>query len=157
MPAEDSEELPAVLPHQLEQPVEIERLLEHGRSVDFGGAPLIERGQDNHRNAGKGWVGLLLAPEFPAVHDRHHQVQEDDVGLGAPLEIFERLEAIGGGRRPEPLEREQLGHHLAEIGIVFDNENRTGNGGGSHFSFWAVSVSSEAAFIPSSAAPQSYR
>ena len=46
----------------------------------FGGARLIERRQHDHRHGRERGIGLQLPAELPAVHDRHHQVEQDDVG-----------------------------------------------------------------------------
>ena len=43
----------------------------------------------------------------------------------ALLQVFQRFPAIGHCRRLEPLERQQLRHHLSQIVVVFDDEDGT--------------------------------
>src|SRR5262249_51163344 len=119
-------ELGAVASDEVQEPVEVERLLQKGRRVDRGGAGGIERCQNDDRHAREGWVGLLLAAKLEAVHLGHHQVQQDQVGSLAVVEaaeVAERLATVGGGHRLKAFEREQLRHHVAQVRIVFDDED----------------------------------
>ena len=84
----------AILPHDVEQPIEIERLLQEHVRIEASGVRLIERGQDDDRERGEPRIPLLLVAEFAS------------------------------GRVAEPFEGQQFGHHLAKIRVVFDNEDR---------------------------------
>src|SRR2546428_12822382 len=64
-----------------------------------------------------------MPPEFPAVHDRHHEIEQDDVRRLTAFEILQRFASVRYGRGLESFEREQLRHHLAQIRIVFDDED----------------------------------
>src|SRR5262249_26590291 len=72
-------QLAAVGTNQLEQAVEIQRFLEHGRGVEIESAVGIERREHDDGDVGEDRVGLLLATEFPSVHDRHHEIEQDDL------------------------------------------------------------------------------
>src|SRR5437868_606509 len=98
----------AVTAAQREQAIEVERLLQEGVGLETRRAALIERGEYDDRHRGDRRIGLLLAAKFPAVHDRHHQVEEDHLRLLGRVQVGERLAAVGGGRRLEPFERQQL-------------------------------------------------
>jgi len=114
----------AVMADQLKQTIEVEGLLEKRCRIETGGASLIERREDNHRHLRHLRIGFLVAPEFPPIHHRHHQIEQDDVGF-LFFEILQRFASIRDRRRIESFEREQLRHHLAQICIVFDDEDRT--------------------------------
>ena len=86
---------------------------------------LIERGQHDHGNIGQRRVVLLSPAKLPTVHNRHHQIEQDDVGTGSVAEICKRLAAIGDGFDLVSLEGQQLRHHLAQICIVLDNQHGT--------------------------------
>ena len=115
---------------QLEQPIEIERLFQEGVGVHIGGARLVERRQDDHGHVGHSAVTLLLAAKLPAVHHRHHEVEENDVGGGICPEVTASasrpLDTVAAAY---PSSVEQLRHHLSQVRIVFDDQNGTGGGG----------------------------
>src|SRR3954452_1164815 len=115
----------AVGADQREQPVEIQRFFEESRRVEVRRAVLIERREDDHRDRRERRIGLLLAAEFPSVHHRHHQIEQNDVGLRRVVEILQRFAAVGHRRGLKSLEREQLRHHLAQVFVVFHNQHRT--------------------------------
>ncbi len=114
--------------HEFQQPIEVERLLQEIDAVQIAcaGLGLIERGEHDHGNIGEGRVVLLAPAEFPPVHDRHHQVEQDDVRPGRLVQVFEGLTAVGNCFDLVPFERQQLRHHLTQICIVFDNEDGAG-------------------------------
>ena len=89
--------------HELEQAVEVERLFEERGRADVGGPRLVESGQDDHGHLRQRAIGLLLAAEFPAIHHRHHQVEQDDVRFVALGEVFEGFAPVGDGRWLETL------------------------------------------------------
>src|SRR5467141_4608975 len=91
-----------------EQVIEIERLLQEGDSVDAGGAGRVERRKHDDRYAGQRRIGLLSAAELPTVHDRHHQIEQDDLGCLGLLKIFERLTAVCRRRGFVAFERQHL-------------------------------------------------
>ena len=66
----------------------------------------------------------LAAAELPAVHDRHHQVEHDDAGIGALRRIVQRLAAVGCEFDVVALELQELRQHLARVHVILDNEYR---------------------------------
>src|SRR2546422_428966 len=81
------------------------------RCVDVADARLIECGKDDHRHGRELRIALLLAAEFPAVHHRHHQVEQNEFWPLSSAEVVERLAAIGDRLRIEAFEEQELGHH----------------------------------------------
>src|SRR3989442_841021 len=65
---------------------------------------------------------LQLVRELPAVHDRHHEIEDDDVRAERPQQA-ERLFAIGGRDDLEPLIGERGEEKLPKIGIVVDHHD----------------------------------
>ena len=116
---------PAVAADQLEEAIEIEGLSQERDGVDLGGPTMVQGRQDDDRDGRERRVGLLLPTELPAVHDGHHQVEEDDVWPVALPEVFEGLTAVGHGGGDKPFEREQLRHHVAKLDVVFDDQDGT--------------------------------
>ena len=115
----------AMLADQLEQPIEVERFLEKRDAVEIRRARLIERRQDNHWHVGQRRIPLLAPPELPAVHHRHHEIEQDHVRAIAVTQIFEGVAAVGHRGGMKPLESQQLRHHVAQVRIVFDDQHRT--------------------------------
>jgi hypothetical protein len=110
--------------NQVEQPIEVERFLEECGARQVNGARRIERGEDDNGDVCDTRILDLPASELPAVHHRHHEVEQDEVGTIATLEDVKRFDAVRDSLSAVPLEREELRHHLTEIGVVFDDENR---------------------------------
>ena len=81
------------------------------------------RRHHDHRNVASSASLHLLAAELPAVHHRHHQVEQDDAGLTPAFEALERLLAVGGALDLEAFQLEEPAQHVAGIDVVFDDEN----------------------------------
>ena len=69
-----------MLADEFEQAIEVERLLQKRRAAEVGGTRLIERREHDDRHVGQRRVFALPSSELPAVHDGHHQVEQDEVG-----------------------------------------------------------------------------
>ena len=84
---------------------------------------LIRR-DDDHRYFSQGGVLFLLGPKLPAVHDGHHQVEQDQRRqAGAGPELVQRLLPVGRGGHVVA-QRPQHQHHGAPGGrVIFDDEN----------------------------------
>ena len=80
----------AAATNQLQQPVEVEGLLQEVDAVQIvrAGLRLIERGEDDHRHVGQCRVVLLPPAELPPVHDRHHQIEQDDIGARRFIQVL---------------------------------------------------------------------
>ena len=113
----------AVAAHQLEQAVEVERFLQEGGPTEIGGPRLIERRQDDDGDVGELGIRALAAAELPAVHHGHHQVEQDEIGAVTFFKVVEGVAAVRDCFGPESLERQQLRHHLPQVGVVFDDED----------------------------------
>ena len=113
----------AVAADKLEEPIEVERLLQKRRAAEIGRARVVDGRQNDHRHAGQRGIFPLAPAELPAVHDRHHEIKQDEIGWVATLQILEGIAAIGHGLGPEAFEGEQLGHHVAQVGVVFDDQD----------------------------------
>ena len=68
-------------------------------------------------------VEHLLPAELPAVHHRHHQIEQDDARVHARGQAVERLLAVGGDFDLEPFQLEKPPQHVAGIHVVFDHEH----------------------------------
>src|SRR5262245_34140232 len=80
----------ADLAHRGEERFEIDRLAQKSSGREFGRllATQWHRGKNEHRDVRESCVGKLRRPELPAVHDRHHEVKEDE---GGPHSTFEKV------------------------------------------------------------------
>src|SRR5215210_5704543 len=96
----------AVAAHQLEQPVEVERFLEESGPAQVGGPGLIQRREDDDRDMGELGMRPLPATEFPAVHHRHHEVEQDQIGGVALLQVGEGVAAVRHRLGPESFEHQ---------------------------------------------------
>src|SRR5438270_8495088 len=54
-----------------------------------------EGGEDNDRDVRQLRILALLRPEFPAVHDRHHQIQQHQARPGPAAQVVEGLLPVG--------------------------------------------------------------
>ena len=107
-------------PHQR---LEIERLAHVGVGGD--GARLgaaVGRHRDE-RNPGEHPVGALHDPKLPAVHHRHHEIEQDQIGrLRRAAQGLQRLAAVGDGRQRRPLVAQKIGEGGTDVLVVFDQE-----------------------------------
>ena len=75
-------------------------------------------------NLGEVGVFLLAHAEFPSVHHRHQQVEDDEIGCGARgLEIFERLEAVLRALHLITLVFEDVAERFHCTLVIIDDQN----------------------------------
>ena len=84
----------------------------------------------NHddRNAAQVGVLALRVPELPAGHDRHHQVEQDDVRPASAPQPAERLEAVARALDFVALALEKRRERTQKDGVVFDQQDLTTHG-----------------------------
>lgn len=71
-----------------------------------------------------GGFGVELLADFFAAHSWHHDVEEDEVVLVAAQD-FQGFEAVAGHAQGEALIFEHINHHVADDGVVIDNQHFT--------------------------------
>ena len=75
-------------------------------------------------NLGEFGVFFLAHAEFPSIHHRHQQVEDDEIGAGARgLEKFERLEAVLRALDLVTLVFEDVAERFHRAPVVIDNQN----------------------------------
>ena len=67
--------------------------------------------------------------ESEAIHDGHHQIEQDEVG-GPVVELVESFAAVGCGLRVEATQLEESSHGFAAVGLIIDNQNTLHTAGG---------------------------
>ena len=102
----------------------LERLWEVSVGVDRGCLRRRVRRDDQHGNGREAGIPLLLDPELPAVHDRHHEIEEDGVGALSGPKMLQRLEPVRAGARVVALVAEKSEERLPNVRVVFDDEDR---------------------------------
>src|SRR5215471_2253597 len=118
-PAEES-------PDRLEQGLGADRLLH----VRVGFEPLGVRrqvvlaGDHDDGNSRDLRVHALLVTKLPAVHDRHHQIEQDQPGPLAGAKESQRFEAVARAPDVVTLRFQDLRETLQQLRIVFDHQNR---------------------------------
>ena len=60
--------------------------------------------------------------ERPAIHDRHHEVEHDDVRAGNP-ELAQRVGAIAGRHHLESVVGEPRGGQVADAVLILDDHD----------------------------------
>src|SRR6266542_344388 len=109
--------------HRGEDLREADRLVQDLR---LGERRVIEpaaRRHDHDGDVAERLVAELLRAELPAVHARHHEVEQDEAGADAVAEEVERGPAVLEQARRVALVDEELADDLAEIGVVVDDED----------------------------------
>ncbi|EEF26986.1 conserved hypothetical protein, partial [Ricinus communis] len=79
---------------------------------------LAFRGQHQNRREAEPGRGPRLADEFDAVHVRHVDVRDDEVGLGCRRQPLQSLQAVAGGHHGEAGQLQivfQAEHHRARV------------------------------------------
>jgi hypothetical protein len=111
------------LAHGVNEPIEIDRLLEVPRCLEPLGAlqAVVRSGHADHRHVGVVWILKLALAELVAAHDRHHEIEQDDRGPRL-LHAHERFGTIAGSLHVETFALEQDGEHLPQVRVIFDNE-----------------------------------
>src|SRR5262245_42194842 len=73
------------------------RLREQPHNRHFETSRIVRRNtaDDNRGDGAEMPVATLALHEFPAVHDRHHQVEQDQVGTRATGELCQRVAPVG--------------------------------------------------------------
>ena len=110
---------------RFEQVLHVHGLLEVAGGAQGGGLLLhvAVGGQDDDGDRGQAGILDLLAPKLPAVHDRHHQVEKDEVGMGAGPEQAQRLLPVGGAEDAEPFGPQDHPQGFAGRGVVLHDED----------------------------------
>jgi hypothetical protein len=70
-----------------------------------------------------GFAEIHNSAEGPPVHDRHHEVEQDQIRPRL-LEVLERFAAVGGQLHGAPEQLEEVAQQPADGGIVFDDQHR---------------------------------
>ena len=108
-----------------DQRVVVDRLLQIRLGVDrrgLGGGIGAEREDRDGRELG---VVFLRDAKLPAIHDGHHQVEEDDVRLRRRAKPVESLATVRAPGHAKALHGEQAVERFANVGVVLDDEERT--------------------------------
>ena len=71
-------------------------------------------------------ISQLFGAKVPAVHDRHHQVEQDDARPQAAAELIERSAPVCGQRDGVALRLEQFIEGCPHAQVVVDNEDSIG-------------------------------
>src|SRR5229473_2209993 len=99
---------------------------EKGRGPVLDGllCSIVERGEHHHGHFGEGLIPALLGTELPAIHHRHHEVEQNQSwqAFGVTHE-FKRLAAISGALHFVPQPREHFGKCFALAELILDDEN----------------------------------
>jgi hypothetical protein len=110
----------------LEQEVARERLRHVVHDAEAEGAhPLRElalRGEEDDRHAGGGGIGLQGLEDTVAVHPRHRDVAEHEVGSALPREL-ERVGGVPGGDDRVPSGHEEALDERADRVVVLDHQD----------------------------------
>src|SRR5688572_6281566 len=69
---------------------------------------------------------LLLVPERPSVHLRHHHVQQDGVRPCSPEKLVDGNPAVLGHGDVEALVSQGIGHAASHVDVVIDDQDGKG-------------------------------
>lgn len=78
---------------------------------------------DDYRRSGNCSVFPHLSEELPAVHDGHHEVEQDKTGSLNVVEGDEALFAVGGRLDRVSFRLENCSNHIADSRIIIDQKN----------------------------------
>src|SRR5262245_47876051 len=90
----------------MQQAIDIDRFgkMPGHRDLRHSTVEIGPRRYDHHRNRRQSWVLLLRRTKLPAVHIRHHEIQEDQAWwLRLSAKLRERIEPISCGGDSVPL------------------------------------------------------
>src|SRR5713101_9289446 len=108
------------------QSLPVERLGQKGRGPVLDGflRSIVERGEHHHRDIGECPILALLGTELPAIHHRHHEVEQDQSwqAFGVTHQ-FKRLAAICGALHFVPQPREHFRKCFALAEFILNDEN----------------------------------
>jgi len=80
-------------------------------------------GEDDDGDFGDFGAFLLFGAEEPAVHDGHHEVEEDEVWRFGGVELVEGFLAVACGDDVVAFFFEDLGDCVADVWVVLDDED----------------------------------
>ncbi len=106
----------------VDQPGELERFLQVRRGARWHQRRLDD-GQNQDGDGSEAWIPHLLTAKFPSVHDRHHEIEHDEVGERGAFEMVERLASVLGGHDVEPRPRKPVANQTADVRVVVNDEN----------------------------------
>ncbi len=117
--------------HHVEEALERERL--HQGRIGVDPAQILDRRHRDDRDRREHLVGTLKLTEPPAIHDRHHQVEQDDARASLGLaELLKSLAAVLGRRDAVPRVLQDLGKAQPQFRIVLHDEDRLNASTGRH-------------------------
>jgi hypothetical protein len=106
-----------------EQRIGAEGLAQIGLGVDGRRLRAAVGRHRQHGNPRQPRIALLNGAELPAVHDRHPQVEHDEIGRAAGAELLQRLASVLRGRHGVPFLFQDPPQRLPDTVIVLDEEN----------------------------------
>src|SRR5262245_22244684 len=113
----------AVLRERLEYALELQGLREDSLGGDRACAAFAGRRDYHDRNRRPARIVLLPAAELPPVHDRHHQVEEDDAGGLARVEVDESLLAVRRRHNAVAFVFQELAKGVSDVAVVVDHQH----------------------------------
>ena len=114
---------------ELQHTVDAERFGKDGVDVHRGGCVLPTGRDHSHRNRAQLWVAELVLSEVGAVHDRHHEVEQNGTRTTVRSEQVESFPPVGDPDGTMTLVREQLAEALTDRLIVIYDEDESGHEG----------------------------
>jgi hypothetical protein len=80
-------------------------------------------GEHDNRDRSQRRIAHLFGPELEAIHDRHHQVEEDDLGARPGAQQLEGGAPISGAQHGIAGVLEDGDERLAHVAIVLDDQH----------------------------------
>jgi hypothetical protein len=94
------------------------------KSVGFNWLGYLgHRGEHDNRDVFQPFVAEQSLAKFPSVHPRHHQVQQDEIRQLTGAKRLQRSDSVHRMRSAIARDRQDFANGLAEVRIVFDDEN----------------------------------
>ena len=113
----------AVPPDNFQQQLCAEGLAEDPFGADIPRA--IGHGRDDDdRDARQGSMLPLLSPKLPAIHHRHHQVQEDQLRPFLSTKVVERFPPVRNSNDPIAFFFEHFLERRANLRVVVDDQHQ---------------------------------
>ena len=107
---------------RVQQGARIDRLGQVEVGVHRGGGRAVIPRDHHDRRVGQRRVALQLGAELPAIHDRQHEIEDDQVGPRLP-QLLQCLAPVARGQHLVTAQRERLLHRLAQLGVVLDHQD----------------------------------
>jgi hypothetical protein len=98
------------------------RLLQEQIGVDRGGGGAVAGRERHDRRVGQRRLQLLRDAELPAVHARHHQIEDHDVGAML-AHLAQALAAVRGHQDLDALGGQRLREGVAQLDVVLDQQD----------------------------------